>query len=213
VEGLAVERRRALTSRQRRLGDVIADAPSAEAAHTALRRTFGRRVPALFAHARRVSHLAAALAEALSVPTALAGQIRDAALVHDIGKLVLPADVLRGDHPLDDDEIEALGNHHARTLDLLDRAPALAPLTSIVAHVEARWDGMGIPWGLAGNHIPIGARIVAVADAADAGRSRSRGTSPAIDARYGVLTRSAGVRLDPDLVRVCLQTLDAPSRS
>ena len=212
ADGLAVERQQTLAARQRRLGDIIADAPTAEAAHTALRRTFGGRVPALFAHGRRASHTARALAEALLLPPASVRDIRDAALLHDIGKLVLPADVLRGESTLEDIDIEALGNHHARTLDLLNRAPALAPVASIVEHAEARWDGKGIPWGLSGQDIPIGARIVAVADAVDSGRSRNRDRN-GIDARYSVLTRGAGARLDPDLVRVCLHTLDAASCS
>jgi cyclic di-GMP phosphodiesterase len=212
ADSLALERQHTLAARQQRLGDVIANVPTAEIAHTALRRTFGGRVPAVFAHARRVSHTAKALAEALLLPPVSVGQIRDAALLHDIGKLVLPTDVLRGDSVLEDVDIEALGNHHVRTLDLLNRAPALAPIAGIVEHAEARWDGRGIPWGLSGEDIPIGARIVAVADVADAGRSRNRDHA-GVDARYCVLTRGAGARLDPDLVRVCLHTLGAPSCS
>jgi putative two-component system response regulator len=213
AEALAIDRRRMLATRQQRLGDAIADVRSAETAFTALRHLFGSRVPALFAHSRRVAHTAASLARALLLGPATVGQVRDAALLHDIGKLVLPNDVLRGETALDDIDIEALGNHHERTLDLLHRAPALAAAASIVEHVEARWDGTGLPCGLAGQDIPIGARIVAVADAVDAGRSRSRENAAGIDGRICVLTRGAGARLDPDLVRVCLHTMDAPSCS
>jgi response regulator RpfG family c-di-GMP phosphodiesterase len=208
AEGVAAERHRAFAVRQQRLGDVIADARTADAAHSALRRTFGSRVPAIFAHARRVAHTAASLADALYVPGPAATHITGAALLHDIGKLVLPASILRGENALEDEDLEALGNHHARTLDLLSRAPALAPIADIVEYAQARWDGTGLPWGLAGQDIPLGARIIAVADAVDAGRSRGSQPLPVIDARYTVLTRGAGTRLDPDLVRVCLHTMD-----
>jgi HD-GYP domain-containing protein (c-di-GMP phosphodiesterase class II) len=197
-----------ITRRQERLTAAIANTPTADAACAALRHTFGSRVPSLFAHSRRVAQTARLLTEALFLPVETADDVAGAALLHDIGKLTLPEGVLHGDLPLGDAEIEALGNHHARTLALLSRAPALSAITAIVEHVQARWDGTGMPWGLAGQHIHLGARIVAIADAVDAARSRQGAPGAPIDVRYTVLARGAGTRLDPDLVRVCLHSLE-----
>ena len=197
-----------IARRQQRLADAMARATSADAAHAALRHTFGGRVPALFAHARRVAQTSRLLAQALFLPAETAEEVAGAALLHDIGKLTLPEAVLHGDMPLGDTEIDALGNHHERTLQLLAGAPSLTSIAAIVEHVQARWDGTGMPWGLAGQHIHMGARIVAVADAVDATRGRSGAGAP-LGARYTALARGAGTRLDPDLVRVCLHTLAA----
>jgi HD-GYP domain-containing protein (c-di-GMP phosphodiesterase class II) len=197
----------AIERRQQRLTDTIAHAATADAAFAALRHTFAGRAPALLAHSRRVAQTARQIAEVLFLPTEIAHDVAGAALLHDIGKLTLPEAVLHGDLPLGDAEIEALGNHHARTLDMLSHAPRLAAHAAIVEHAEARWDGTGVPWGLAGQDIHLGARIVAVADAVDAARSREGAQRS--DARLTVLARAAGTRLDPDLVRVCLHTLES----
>ena len=211
ADASARERRRDLDAiiakRQQRLGDLMAAAATADAAHDALRATFGSQPPALLSHARRVAQTAAALAEALYLPESESQLIHGAALLHDIGKLTLPEPVLLGHATIGDAELEALGNHHARTLALLIRAPRFNAIAAVVEFVHARWDGTGMPWGVAGDDIPLSARVVAVADAIDSAMTGTRGSIDP-DSRYGVLTRGAGTRLDPDLVRVFLHTID-----
>ena len=201
----------AVANRQQLLGEIIAAAPTAEGAFDALRATFPRVMPALFSHARRVAQTADQLANALFMSGPLARVMHGAALLHDIGKLTLPESVLLGEDVAGDAEMDALGNHHARTLALIASAPALAPVGRVVEFVHARWDGAGIPWGLAGEDIPIAARVIALADALDAARNGAPLGLLAPEARYGVLTRGAGTRLDPELVRVYLHAVESPA--
>jgi putative nucleotidyltransferase with HDIG domain len=198
-----------ITQRQQRLGDLMATATSADDAHDALRATFGDQPPALLTHARRVAQTAAMMAETLYLAESDARIVHGAALLHDIGKLTLPEPILFGHTTVGEVELQALGNHHERTLALLARAPRLRAIARVVEFVHARWDGTGMPWGLAGEDIPLSARVVAVADALDGAVNGTRGSIDP-DARFGVLTRGAGTRLDPDLVRVFLHTLDRP---
>jgi HD-GYP domain-containing protein (c-di-GMP phosphodiesterase class II) len=166
-------------------------------------------VPALFAHSRRVARVAVALAGELRLSPDMAARIEDAALLHDVGKLSLPEDVLLGDAALSDGALEALLDHHARALQMLAAAPGLAAVADIVEAVHECWDGSGYPRGLSGASISLAARIVAVADVLDAAQTWAVHQEPVTrqDAQ-AALVREAGTRLDPDLVRVCLGTME-----
>ena len=201
----------AIAARQERLQASIAGVRYANLAYHALLRTFGERVPPLFAHSARVAVTAAAMATRLDLPHRQRDEITGAALLHDIGKLALPEAVLCGVEPLEELHVEALGDAHGRTLQMLDAAPALAPVVHLLTFAGAWWDGTGSPDGLHGAAIPLEARILAVADALDAPGIR-RG-SPSGDPRRTALAAAAGSRLDPDLVRVGLHALESPACS
>lgn len=208
----SIERRQArleaaasLDARHRALCQLLDGVGTAAAAAAALRATFGGRVPALFAHARRVARVAAALASDLRLPADVVARIEDAALLHDIGKLSLPEAVLLGDAAPDDEVLDALLDHHARGLEMLAVAPALAPVADIIESVHECWDGSGYPRGLVGSEIPLAARVVAVADVLDAVQTWAVHQEPTTrHGAHAALVREAGTRLDPDLVRVCL---------
>ena len=128
-------------------------------------------------------------------------RVRTAAAIHDVGKIETPKVILHKKGPLSDDEYEVIKRHPgdgaARTTVLRD-----PELEAMVRHHHERLDGTGYPSRLAGEDIPLGARIIAVADTFDAITSTRpyRSASPhkkAID----ILRSEAGTRLDPDVVR------------
>ena len=189
--------------------NLLRGASGPEAANDALLRGFRNGRPALFGHGRRVARVASSLARALHLSHEEVAIINGAALLHDAGKLSLPEAVLLGEEPIGDSELEALLDHHSRTMDLLSAEPALAAITDLVDSIHESWDGSGYPEGTCGRVIPLGARIIAVADVLDAARAWSvSGEAPSQECVAAALRREAGVRLDPDLVRVCLHAMD-----
>jgi response regulator RpfG family c-di-GMP phosphodiesterase len=119
-------------------------------------------------HSRRVARLTLALADELRVGDDQSLlQLEHGALLHDIGKLDVPASILTKPAPLDDQEWGVMKRHPQVGYDLLKKLPRFAGAASLVlAHHEA-YDGSGYPNGLQGDKIPIGARILAIADSYD----------------------------------------------
>jgi response regulator RpfG family c-di-GMP phosphodiesterase len=194
---------------------IVAASPSAVDIFAAVRETFRRGEPALLAHSVRVTGASVALARVHHLSPSAIAEIQGAALLHDFGKLSLPEAVLLGDSPVGDAEMEALLDHHSRTLDALSGQPALAGVAALLESVFEWWDGRGYPVGLAGRDIPFGARIIAAADAFDAARVHYPATDAWAHREAGraAIARSAGSRLDPDLVRVYLHLLDGQTCS
>ncbi len=118
-------------------------------------------------HSRRVARLTMALADELEVPDDQMLELEHGALLHDIGKLDVPSSILNKSAPLDDEEWEVIRRHPQVGYDLLRKLPRFAGAADLVlAHHEA-FDGGGYPRGLKGDRIPIGARILAMADSYD----------------------------------------------
>lgn len=159
------------------------------------------RDPYLHDHSRRVARHSWMIARRMGLPRAEVARIRTAASIHDVGKIETPNEILQKPGPLTDDEFAVIKRHPgdgALMVDIL-RDPAL---TSMVRHHHERLDGSGYPDGLSGTEIPLGARIIAVADTFDAITSKRpyRPASPhkrAID----ILKDEAGTKLDRDVVR------------
>jgi putative nucleotidyltransferase with HDIG domain len=118
-------------------------------------------------HSRRVARLTLALADELGVAEEALLSLEHGALLHDIGKLDVPAAILTKPAPLDDDEWNVMRRHPQVGYDLLKKLPRFSGAAALVlAHHEA-FDGSGYPFGLERNRIPIGARILAIADSYD----------------------------------------------
>jgi response regulator RpfG family c-di-GMP phosphodiesterase len=166
-----------------------------------------KRDGAALAHARRVSAVSARLAAALGIGEPLAGQIARAALLHDVGKVAIPPDLADSPDPLTPRERELVRSHVRLTAGAMTASPFLAPSAPIVLAVRERFDGTGEPFGLSGEAIPIGARIIAVVKAFDtlAGSGASSASTRAAAAR---LVLDAGSRFDPAVVRTFLGCLD-----
>jgi putative nucleotidyltransferase with HDIG domain len=152
-------------------------------------------------HSRRVARHAMMIARGMGLPNHEVARIRAAAAVHDVGKLLTPKTVLNKPGRLTDAEFEVIKRH---PVDGAEMVAALGDpeLTRIVRHHHERLDGAGYPDGLAGEEIPLGARIIAVADTFDAITSARpyRDAAPhqkAID----IMRKEAGAQLDPEAVR------------
>lgn len=154
-----------------------------------------------YAHARRVASLAVLLCDRLGRPDAEKQVIRRAALLHDVGKSAIPASVLDKPAPLTGEEYELVRTHPSRAFRLLRAIPFLQDAATIVRSTHERPDGLGFPDGLPGKAIPLGARIVAVANAYDAMTSARayRDAMPPGEALLE-LERGAGSQFDATLV-------------
>ncbi len=119
-------------------------------------------------HSARVACYAREIATALALSPDDVALVERAARVHDVGKVVVDIDVLTKEGRLTADEWEQLRRHPATGAMILSRFPHFAVATAFVRHHHERWDGKGYPDGLQGTRIPLGARIIAVADAFDA---------------------------------------------
>ena len=108
-----------------------------------------------FGHAERVASLAGDMARSLNLSEEACAEIEAAALLHDIGKLALPEDVLSGKVPIGDAEMAALLDSPARTMQLLAGTPALAGASQLIHGSREWWDGSGGPEGLRGSQRPV----------------------------------------------------------
>lgn len=118
-------------------------------------------------HSARVAELAAHLTRQLGLGGREVELIRMAGMLHDLGMIGVRDDILNKPGPLRDDEWEIMRRHPDIGADLIAWHPALAPVTPIVRHHHERWDGSGYPAGLKGEVVPMGARIMAVAESFD----------------------------------------------
>jgi HD domain-containing protein len=197
-------------NRQRMLRDVVRSSATPALAHERLQAVVDSRPPVLL-HARRVAMLARAMAQSLNLSPEACADIEGAALLHDLGKLALPETVLSGEAPIGDAEMEALLESHGRTLQLLEDMPAFAAASWLIRESREWWDGSGGPEGTRGWDIPLGARILAVADALETAQD-CEGRSPSTAAAVSAAIRGrAGTRFDPDLVGVALRALEGRS--
>jgi len=176
-----------------------------EAAYTgairALAAALDARDPYTAGHSERVSVLSVAIGRRLSLPPGDLEVLRLGALLHDIGKIGVPDDVLRKPGPLTDEEFDTIKQHPVLGARILRSVPFLARHIVIVELHHERPDGRGYPNGLRGNEIPLAARIVHVADAYDAITSARayRRARPSGDA-LRELWRCAGTEFHAEIV-------------
>jgi diguanylate cyclase (GGDEF)-like protein len=134
-------------------------------AHEPLLRTLAEREPELRAHVADVSSLAVRVGERLGLAHEELEELRLAAELHDVGKLAIPDVVLQKTGPLDSTEWGFIHSHTLIGQRILSSAAALRPVGAIVRSTHENWDGTGYPDGLAGESIPLAARIIAACDA------------------------------------------------
>jgi putative nucleotidyltransferase with HDIG domain len=197
--------RRALAERRLEAATREIEAPAAgdESRVTLLRRMnalLEARDPYTHGHSRRVARHAERIAREIGLPVEQVDKIRAAALVHDIGKVNVPRSILNKSDQLTDDEY-SLVKRHAADGAVLVSALDDPGLTAIVRHHHERMDGTGYPDGLAGGDIPIGARVIAVADTFDAITSTRAYRKPRThDQALQILQQEAGIQLDATAV-------------
>src|SRR5215218_1802593 len=154
--------------------------------------------------------VAAAVAERLGLGAAECDDVRTAAMLHDVGKLAIPDSILGKPGPLEDDDWSFVCRHPTIGQRVLATTPGLAGAAALVRASHERPDGCGYPDGLAGEEIPLGARIVAVFDAYRAmtsDRPYRAAMSPARAAAQ--LREGAGSQFDAVVVTAFLAALHA----
>jgi hypothetical protein len=134
-----------------------------------------------------------------------------AADIHDVGKVAVPDAVLRKPGKLTDEEYELMKAHSTVGAEMVSQLGSPS-LTSIVRYHHERWDGKGYPHGVSAVHIPLGARIIAVADTYDAITStRSYRSRSSHTKAVGIIRDAAGTQFDPEVVKAFLATSRAKS--
>jgi response regulator RpfG family c-di-GMP phosphodiesterase len=156
------------------------------------------RDPYTQAHAGRIRDTAVALAVALHVPRDELRAVRLGSLLHDVGKIGIADSILSKPAPLSDSEVAIMRSHPLVGERMLAGVEFLATALPIVRHHHERWDGAGYPDGLAGDEIPLGARIVSVCDAFDAITSdRPYRGAMSSEVACAEILREAGRQFDP----------------
>ncbi len=163
--------------------------------------TVDKRDEYTYAHSQRVAAYVGEIARALDLPRKEIDLIVSAARVHDLGKIATDNRILYKQASLTDEERRAIIAHPADGSELAGQFSMYRKGRDYIRHHHERWDGRGYPDGLAGHQIPLGARIITVADAYDAmtsDRPYRAALSPEI--ALAELRRGAGRQFDPDLV-------------
>ena len=160
-----------------------------------------RADPSQAGHASRVAALSTMLGSSIGMSVNELRALRVSALLHDVGKILVPTEILRKNGPLTASETAEMRRHVVYGGAILSRIPVLAFAASTARWHHERWDGLGYPDRLVGHAIPLYARIVAVADALDAMTS-VRAYSPAISLAdaFEELESESGAQFDPLIV-------------
>jgi putative two-component system response regulator len=173
---------------------------------SALANAIEMRDPYLHGHCERLATLAVRLATRLGLSNADIETVRLGAILHDIGKIGIPDAILLKQGPLDDVEMAAIRTHPVLGDELLAPIDLLGGSRPIVRHHHERWDGNGYPDGLAGPAIPLGARIVSVADSVEVMASRSLYRAPRTQEQIvEELRAGAGTQWDPKVVALAVE--------
>ena len=162
-------------------------------------------------HSERVAELAGQIAVQLQLTPDEVELIRLAASLHDLGKLAIPEEILRKPSALTEAERLVLRRHPQIGHRMLESL-GVEPIADWVLHHHERWDGAGYPNGLAGADIPLGARVIFVADAFDSMTSRSLYGGPRTpEAAMNELERCSGTQFDPQVVSALLAATAEPA--
>jgi putative nucleotidyltransferase with HDIG domain len=159
-------------------------------------------------HANEVAALALAVGARLGMAGVELERLRYGALLHDVGKIGVPGELLRKPGPLSAAERELMDEHTAIGARMLERIPFLAPVAPLVRSAHERFDGGGYPDGLAAAEIPRGAMVIAACDAFHAMTSnRSYRQAMSRPDAVGELRANAGTQFDPDVVEALVAEL------
>ena len=174
-----------------------------------LRNLLAQRYPDLGEHVNTVSRLSERVGREVGMPDDELDALGQAALLHDLGKLAIPESILASRDPLDEDEWTLMGLHTVTGSRILAAAGLRGDVIDFVRSSHERVDGTGYPDGLAGEEIPLGARVITVCDAYDAMTS-PRPYRPVPMSNEGAsmeLMRASGTQFDARVVDALCQIL------
>lgn len=162
-----------------------------------------------FSHCTNVEYYATELAKQMGLNTDMIEIIRQAALLHDIGKISIPEQILNKQGPLSDDEYDIMKGHVEASIDIIRHLPALDyVIPAVIGHHE-RYDGTGYPRRISGDNIPVTARILCIADSFDAITSRRvYKSSDTLERAKDILVEESGRQFDPEMARVFVDCLN-----
>ena len=162
-----------------------------------------RALPWQAGHGRRTAAISRLIGQAVGLAHDELHQLKLAALLHDIGLLMLPPHLAEIQVPLESESYVAIQNHSRLGAMLLEPFSFLSEASILIAHHHERWDGSGYPYGIRGRFIPLGARILSIADAFDAIHV------PGVSMRVvrnrialRILRVASGTQFDPELVDI-----------
>src|SRR4051812_5660930 len=159
-------------------------------------------------HIRSIQQYAAMMAEGVGLSDKEVQAVRTAALLHDVGNMAVPEHILAKADALTPEEFERVKTHPRVGAEILRNVPFGAPVAELVLCHHERWDGLGYPAGLRGANIPVGARILAIADCFSTLQTdRPYRPGRTAEAAIGVLREAAGKSFDPDLVDLFIARL------
>lgn len=162
-----------------------------------------RALPWQAGHGRRTAAIALLIGQAAGLTPDALHQLKLAALLHDIGLLMLPSHLAEIQDPLEPESYVAIQNHSRLGAMLLEPFSFLSEASVLIAHHHERWDGSGYPYGIRGRFIPLGARILSIADAFDAIHVPGVSTRVARNRiALRILRVASGTQFDPALIEV-----------
>jgi putative nucleotidyltransferase with HDIG domain len=166
------------------------------------------RDPYIEDHLRAVSRLALRIGLRMSLPSEQLDVLSLGALLHDVGKIGVPDRILQKPGRLTDEEYQIIKRHPVLGARMLSSVRELAPAVPVVRHHHERFDGKGYPEGLAGEDIPLGARIISVVDAFDSMiRERPYGYGISRETALEEIENNSGTQFDPQVVRALLEVV------
>ena len=168
-----------------------------------------KKDPYTRAHSQQVTHYSLLIGEELGLSKAELDVLEQAALLHDIGKVGIPDDILQKPGALTENEWKIMRQHPDIGQELLEHIKVLHLEQTMVRHHHERWDGKGYPDGLKGTEIPLYARILNVADSFHAMvEDRPYRKALTLETAIGELKQNSGTQFDPELVEVFLRALE-----
>jgi HD-GYP domain-containing protein (c-di-GMP phosphodiesterase class II) len=162
-------------------------------------------------HGRRTAAMSLLIGQAIGLPPGELHDLKLAALLHDIGLLMLPQELAIGGHILDSESYVTVQNHPRLGASLLEPFFFLREASVLIAHHHERWDGSGYPYGIRGTFIPLGARILAVADAYDAIKVPETNHADRNRVAFRIIRVASSTQFDPALVEVFYRIQNALS--
>ncbi|PMP67423.1 MAG: hypothetical protein C0189_03160 [Caldisericum exile] len=167
-----------------------------------------KKIPDTIDHSKRVAIITEAICNELKLPLSQTNEIVLAAMLHDIGKIAVPDFILKKQNP-SEEEMEVIRLHSIEGEKIVGRLSLFRKGALLIRHHHERWDGTGYPDHLKGEEIPLGSRIIAIADSFDAMTTQRFYRDKVRSFKEGLkeLKECAGIQFDPNLVDVAIKVI------